>query len=379
MSRSFFVLLAALGIACSSPAFAGTSKPRTYRGRIAAGDTKESHKTLERGDMLLVSVSPSTRIDFAVNDADGRSVEGVSFEHVDTTKKYVVVAENSAEHSLVLRSRNGNNGARYTLGVEVVSVNQKPEERLKRVLRHLHSSADPGGAVSVAFQGIPAFAGAFGSADVEQRVDATEATVFDTASLAKHVTGIAVAMLAREGQLALDDDIRTHVPEVPDFGETITVRHLLHHTSGLRDFPGLMLLGDWHDYDVISLEQVVALVGQQRELNFSPGTEYTYSNTGYSVLAEMVRRITGQTLAQWADEHLFSPLNMRTTRFLADINEVVPKRANGYSLSGPQQMIREPNNLAAMGSSSFFTTAVDMGRWLANLDSPKVGADAIRD
>ena len=379
MSRYLIVLLSMAGIALSLPAFAGTSKLRIYRGSLAAEDSKESHKSLEKGDLLLVSVAPSTEIDFEVTDAEGRRVDGVSIEHVGATKKYVFVVERSSRHSLILRNQSGDEATRYQLGMELVSQNQSPEERLERVLSHWHSSADPGGAVTVARQATPVFAGAFGRADVELGVDATNSTVFDTASLAKHVTGLAVAMLARGGRLSLDDDIRKYVPEVPDFGETITVRHLLHHTSGLRDFPGLMLLGDWHEYDVITLEQVIALVEQQKELNFSPGTEYTYSNTGYSLLAEMIRRVTGQTLAEWAKDNLFSPLGMQDTRFLSDINEVVQKRADGYSLVNPREMIRQPNNLVAMGSSSFLTTAADMGHWLANFDSMEVGGEAIRD
>ena len=379
MSRLLIVSMSVLVIALSLPAIAGTNKPRTYRGSLAAEDSKESHKSLEKGDLLLVSVSPSTEMGFEMSDAMGRRVDGVSIEHVGATKKYVFAVERTSKHSLVLRNRSGNETSRYQLGMELLSKSQSLEERLGRVLAHWHSSADPGGAVTVTRQATPVFSGAFGSADVELGVDATKSTVFDTASLAKHVTGLAVAMLARDGRFSLDDDIRKHVPEVPDFGETIRVRHLLHHTSGLRDFPGLMLLGDWHDYDVITLEQVIALVEQQKELNFSPGTEYTYSNTGYSLLAEMIQRVTGQTLAEWAKDNLFSPLGMHDSRFLSDINEVVPKRANGYSLVNPREMIRQPNNLVAMGSSSFLTTAEDMGLWLANFDSMKVGGDAVGD
>lgn len=379
MNRRLCIFLAALSLTSSMSVFAAPDKPRTYRGRMAAADEKESHKALARGDLLLVSVSPSTDVEFQVRDADGHGVEGISFEHAGATKKYVFAAETSSNHSLVLQNRQDRREIRYTLRLEIVAATEPAERKLQRVLAHSHSSADPGAAVTVAQNGKLAFSGAFGSADVEQGVDVSKATVFDTASVAKHVTGVAVAMLVREGRLSLDDDIRKYVAEVPDFGETITVRNLLHHTSGLRDFPGLMLLGEWHDYDVISLEQIVSLVSRQQDLNFPPGTEYTYSNTGYSLLAVMIQRITGQTLAEWAKAQWFLPLGMNDTRFLSEINEVIPRRANGYSLTDQRELLREPNNLAAMGSSSFLTTAEDMGRWLVNFDSLQVGGDAIRD
>ncbi len=375
----FLVLIATAATSAKGQTQATPKESKVYHGHITPDRPKRSTKSLQQDDLLLVSVSPSNSAGFQVVDSNQAALDAVSFEHLGAKKKYVFLAEHPGKYELILHSLPGQEKASYELTVEHVSGSATANERLKRVLGHWHSPANPGGALTVTRNGQAEFIGTFGAACVEQGTLATESTVFDTASLAKHVTGLAIAMLAREGKLSLEDDIRKHIPEVPDFGNPITVEHLLHHTSGLRDFPGLMLLGDWHDHDVITLDQVVRLVGNQQELNFPPGTEFTYSNTGYSLLAEMVHRVTGKTLADWTKENLFIPLGMQNTRFLTGVNEVVPERANGYSLVDPTQMIRQPNSLAAMGSSSFLTTARDMSLWMANFDSMKVGGENIRD
>ena len=231
----------------------------------------------------------------------------------------------------------------------------------------------PGLAVAVVRDGRMIFAKGYGMADLEHRVPITPSTVFDVASVSKQFAGMAIAMLIGEGKVRLDDDIRRHVPEMADIGAPITIDQLLHHTSGVRDWPGTLGLAGWQYDDVISFEQILTMAYHQRSLNFVPGSEYTYSNTGYNLLAETVQRVTGQSFRAWTDANLFQPLGMTRTVFRDDHTAVIPDRALGYTRAPDGRWRAVTNNLTALGSSSMMSTVEDMARWVINFDSVRVG------
>src|SRR5687767_15772612 len=160
----------------------------------------------------------------------------------------------------------------------------------------------PGLAVAVVRDGRVVLAKGYGYANLEHRVPITPTTVFDVASVSKQFAGLAVAMLVTEGRVKLTDDIRKYLPELGDVGHPVTIDHLLHHTSGYRDWPGTLSLAGWRFDDVISFDQILRMAHNQRTLNFVPGAEYTYSNTGYNLLTEMVNRVSGKSFRQFTDE-----------------------------------------------------------------------------
>jgi len=217
----------------------------------------------------------------------------------------------------------------------------------------------------------------YGLASLEHRIRITPSTVFDLASLAKQFTGFAVATLVENGNIRLSDDIRKYVPEIPDFGETITIDNLVHHTSGFRDWPSLLGMAGWNWDDVITFDHVLSLTYRQRSLNFTPGAEFAYSNTGYNLLAEMVARVTGQPFQNWTDDKIFKPLGMANTHFHSDHTEFVPNRASSYRRNPDGSFHFVPDNLTAFGSSSLFSTIDDMAKWLINFDDAKVGGPAV--
>ena len=234
----------------------------------------------------------------------------------------------------------------------------------------------PGAAVAVVRQGEAIYKRGYGMANLDYDIPITPATVFDIASVSKQFCAFAIAMLAEQGTLSLDDDVRKHIPELPDFGLTITIRHLVHHTSGLRDWPGTLAMGGWRLEDVISFEQILTMARHQKTLNFEPGAEYSYSNTGYNLLAEVVARVTGQSFRAWTDAHLFKPLGMSHTHFHDDHEEVVKNRAYAYSSSG-DGFRRVGNGLMALGSSSLFTSVDDLVKWVQNFRDKRVGGEAV--
>jgi CubicO group peptidase (beta-lactamase class C family) len=248
--------------------------------------------------------------------------------------------------------------------------------RVDQIFRDVDRRDAPGAAVVVVWNGEVVHRGGYGTANLEEGTPVTPSTVFDIASLSKQFAGMAIAMLVEQGAISPDDDIRDYIPEVPDLGDTITVGHLLHHTSGLRDWPPTLTVAGWQMDDAIALEDVLGMVRNQRELNFAPGSEYSYSNTGYNLLALLVARVTGQSFPEWTAEHIFRPLDMRDTHFRDDHREVAANWAVGYRHE-EDSYNRIPNALAAYGSSSLLTTVDDLAKWLVNFDDPQVGSPAV--
>lgn len=249
--------------------------------------------------------------------------------------------------------------------------------KANQLLDAWYRPGDPGAAIAVIENGETILERYLGLANVEYRVPVTASTRFDLASVSKQFTGYAVAMLIAQGELGLDQDIRTYLPEVPDFGKTITIGHLVNHTSGLRDWDAAFGLMGQKIEDGITNEEVLRFVAAQRSLNFDPGNRLQYSNTGYALLASIVERVTGQPFDAWTRRNIFVPLGMRATSFNAREDAVIADKAMSYEGSGPSLRLVSGKSTATMGSASVNTTVADLVRWLAYLESEDVGAKAV--
>ncbi|MEO6222544.1 MAG: serine hydrolase domain-containing protein, partial [Vicinamibacterales bacterium] len=246
----------------------------------------------------------------------------------------------------------------------------KPERSLEpkhRVVSDLFSSftapGSPGCAVSVTRDDVPIFSRGYGLADIEQQIGITPTTAFYAASVSKQFTAASIGLLFLRGKLSLDDNVRDLVPEVPDYGTPITVRHLLHHTSGLRDYLSLQPLAGWPEDMLLTEGDFLALVSRQKGLNFAPGTKHLYSNTGYVLLSLIVRKVSGLSLREFAAKELFAPLGMTNTGFRDNHNTPVPRRATAYApLDGGGFRIRVPG-FDVIGDGGLFTTAQDLAQW----------------
>jgi CubicO group peptidase (beta-lactamase class C family) len=186
-----------------------------------------------------------------------------------------------------------------------------------------------------------------------------------------------VALLEAEGRLSLDDEVGKYIPELPDFGHPITIRHLVHHTSGIRDWPATLGIAGWDYQDVISFQQILRMAFGQQELNFVPGAEHAYSNTGYNLLAEIVARVSGVSYREFCQARIFGPLEMTHTHVHDDHTEVVPDRAHSYRPAPGGEYHLVWNSLTALGSSSIFTTIEDLAKWVGNFENPMVGGPAV--
>ncbi|HEX2077730.1 MAG TPA: serine hydrolase domain-containing protein [Longimicrobium sp.] len=233
-----------------------------------------------------------------------------------------------------------------------------------------------GCAVGVVRDGRLVYARGYGTADLEHGVPVTAETPFHLGSISKQFTAMAVLMLEQEGRLSLDDDVRRYVPEVPDFGTPITIRHLLHHTSGLRDLWDLLGFSGRRTDDVVREYDILRLLSRQRALNFRPGDEHLYNNTGYILLGVIVKRVSGKPLPELARERIFAPLGMTSTRFLDDHTTLVPGRATGYARRRDGLRIAMPA-YDVVGSGGAVSTVADLARWARNFDEMAVGGPAV--
>jgi CubicO group peptidase (beta-lactamase class C family) len=231
----------------------------------------------------------------------------------------------------------------------------------------------PGVAVGVIQNGEFVYQNAFGMADLERRVALTPRSVFEIGSVSKQFTAMCILLLEKRGKLQLDDDIRTYIPEMPVYERPITIRHLLHHTSGIRDIETLYPLAGWPYANYYSEAQQLDLITRQQALNFPPGDQYLYSNSGYLLLATIVHRVSGKTLREFAEERIFRPLGMTHTVFYDTPTQVIPERAIPYSRGEDGSYEMELWYLPFAGPSGLYTSIDDLARWDANFYDNQLG------
>jgi len=217
----------------------------------------------------------------------------------------------------------------------------------------------------------------YGMADLEHGVPITPQTAFDIGSMSKQFTGMAVLLLADQKKLSLDDDVRRYVPEVPDYGATITLRHLLHHTSGIRNHFLLRQLTGWRWGDLVTRADELSIVARQTELNFRPGDEHSYTNTGYFLLGEVVRRVSGVSLREFAEKNIFAPLGMKDSQVHDDDSLLIPGRACAYGQQKDGSWVNNVTRFEDVGASDLYTSVEDLARWDGNFYDAKVGGPAV--
>ena len=247
-----------------------------------------------------------------------------------------------------------------------------------RVFAPWNSPTSPGCAIGVQ-QGSQTTFAAFGSADLEHHVPNSPATIFEAGSVSKQFTSAAILLLAQDGKLGLDDDIRKYLPEMPDYGAKITINHLLSHTSGLRDWGVLAALEGWpRTTRAMNQADVLALVARQTKLNYLPGDEYSYTNTGYNLLTIIVERVSGQSFPDFTRDRLFQPLGMASTSWRDDFRKVVENRSIAYVKRGAVYQTEMPFE-NAIGNGGLLTTVKDLLIWNDALNKNRLGSFVVQN
>ncbi len=248
--------------------------------------------------------------------------------------------------------------------------------RTDRVFAQWDRSDSPGCALGVFRDGRVAYARGYGMANLELGVRLSPQSVLDIGSTSKQFTAMAVVLLAQQGKLSLDDDVRKHIPELPAYQKPVTIRHLLTHTSGLRDYLTLWYLAGVDDADYTTEAEALDVIARQRVLNFAPGEQRLYSNSGFFLASVLVERVAGESLAQFAEGKIFRPLGMRHTRFNNDHTSIVPGRATGYARRDGGGYSTSMSDFEQIGDGGVLTSVEDLQRWDENFYSGQVGGRA---
>lgn len=229
----------------------------------------------------------------------------------------------------------------------------------------------PGFAVGILRRGKILYSRGYGMASLEHAVPITPKTIFDIGSTSKQFVAFCVALLERSGKISLEDDVRKHIPEMRKYGKSVRLHHLLHHTSGIRDYLALMELAGMRYENEYPDEQVLGLITRQRNLNFIPGEEFIYSNSGYLLLGEIVKRVSGLSLREFAEKNIFSPLGMHSTHFHDDYTRIVKNKASGYSASDTGFKL-DISLFDVVGDGGVNTSVEDLAKWDANFYSNRL-------
>ncbi|MDX2034625.1 MAG: serine hydrolase domain-containing protein [Blastocatellia bacterium] len=237
----------------------------------------------------------------------------------------------------------------------------------------------PGCALGVIQDGKLVYQRGYGSANLDYNIPLSSTSVFYIASTSKQFTAASILLLARSGKLSLDDDVRTYIPALPRYEAVITINHLVHHTSGLRDYLELMAMSGRSAEDQFDNDAAVELIARQQALNYRPGEKYLYSNSNYVLMAEIVKRVSGKSLREFADENLFKPLGMANTHFNDDRAIVVKNRVISYSPAGQGRFRQFIKNINAVGDGNLLTTVEDLARWDRNFYDNRVGGPGFSD
>lgn len=383
LSRSARAAVYAAGVTflMSVPAAAQQPEPlavgRTVERALAVGESHAYTLVLDSGQFVR-GRAVQAGIDLQVKIVVPRGDTVARFDSpngAEGPEPFQFTTTARGEHRIVIAPFETATGAgRYTLVVsQVEPVATTPAGRVQQLMAGL-DPAGPGAFAVFVRDGKAVYQEAWGLANLTHRIPFTLETPTNIGSTSKHFTAFAILQLAAQGKLTLEDDVRKHIPELPDLGQTVRIRHLLTHTSGYREFLNALLMAGRRidEGDHVDRDEVIALVQRQPALQNAPGAEFNYNNTAFALLATIVERAGGMPFPDWMREKVFRPLGMQHTLVRAAPGQVIPGSAQGY-VPGPGGWLEARDLGGAMGAGGIYTTAGDLVRWMRNFRTAEVG------
>ena len=255
--------------------------------------------------------------------------------------------------------------------------NEDLAERLNPIFEAFDRPDTPGMSVAVIDNGKLTFSRGYGSAQLEYNAPITTQTKFHVASVSKQFTAMAIMLLEADGKLSLDEEVQKYLPWVPHFNQPVTVRQLVNHTSGIRDQWELLIMAGWRFDDVITMNDIRTMMKRQTELNFAPQSDISYSNMGYSLLADIVAEVSGKSFLDFTQQRIFKPLGMKHSHFHLDHEEIVRGRSYSYQRDENGQLKKSVLSYANVGATSLFSTPEDLVLWLDNFRTHKLGSEQV--
>lgn len=256
-------------------------------------------------------------------------------------------------------------------------LSQKQIAKIDSLFARWDKTNSPGCAVGIIKDGAFILQKGYGMANLELGVAITPYTVFDIGSTSKQFTATAIILLQQQGKLSLEDNVKKHIPELPDYGKPITIRHLLNHTSGLRDYNALLSFAGYQDEQVTTTQNALDIIVRQKALNFTTGEDWDYSNTGFFLASVIVERVSGQTMKNFCEQYIFGPLGMKNTFFLDNHTTIVPYRATAYASGDAGGFQINMANWEQTGDGAVQTNINDLLLWDRNFYNPKIGGNEL--
>lgn len=260
------------------------------------------------------------------------------------------------------------------IGANTSHIGNNPFKNLDKVFSEWNNAPyKPGVAAGLLKNGKIVYQKGFGTADVHHQSDITTDTKFQIGAMSKQFTAFAILLLEEQGKLSLSDDVHKYIPQLPDFGYPITIKHLLSQSSGLADFLALKEIAGWRDNDVFTQQDALDLIFQQKKLDHIPGTKFSQTASGLILLTEVVKQVTGQTLAAFSHQHIFQPLGMTNTLFYDHNQLIIPNVAVSYQVE-KNGLKNNPINYSIIGTTNLYTSVADLSRWYLNFENPQIGS-----
>lgn len=316
-------------------------------------------------DVVLKIYDPKSK-KIASFDGPGRGRENFQFK-----------TKSSGTYRIQVASFEKNEGFYNIVVSEVEKLATNPAGKVDQLMTHYSGEETPGAAVMVMKDDEIIFQKAYGMANLTYNIPFKTTTPNNIGSTSKQFTAFAISLLANRGKLSFDDDIREYFPEFPDFGKTVTIRNLLTHTSGYRDYLNTLAMTG-RDLDAnLNSEKIVEIVQRQPELQNDPGAEWNYNNTGFALLAILVERVTDVPFPKWIKENVFEPLNMDHTVVRKNSQQVIPDSSQGYNLGDNGEFQGVSDISGSMGAGGIYTTLGDLAKWIRNFENPTLGNENI--
>ena len=349
---------------------------RTVSGSLSEGDTVRY--TFQAGDdyFVLGEVDQiSADVDVRMLGEDGETPWGNSAGPGRGAERFAMRPPEAGTYTVELTADEGESGDYTITLLRLERLETDPKKLTDQLMSRYDGEGSPGAAVRVWRDGETLYSRAYGMANLAYGIPFQTDTRTNIGSTSKQFTAFAVMLQAQRGLLSLDDDIRTHIPELPEFDHTITVRHLITHTSGLREFLNLMRMtgrrldrGDW-----IDRSEIIDIVRRQPALQNEPGAEWNYNNTAFGLAAVIVERTSGQDFPTFMRENVFEPLGMARTMVRPSPNHIVPEMSEGYT-PGPDSFLQIGDLGGAAGAGGMYSTVADLQTWVENFAHPRVGS-----
>ena len=294
-------------------------------------------------------------------------------------EQFIFETDSAGEYKIVVTPSEKETGDLTITQERLEPIETDPKRLADQLMARYDNSDTPGGVVSVFRDGNTIFSRAYGMANLSYDIPFEVDTRTNIGSTSKQFTAFAIMLLAECGELSLDDDIRLHIPELPDLGETITIRYILTHTSGLREFLNLVSMsGRRLDHgDFIDRKELIQIVQRQPALQNSPGAEWNYNNTAFGLAAVIVERISGQPFPEFMEDNVFAPLQMTRTLVRPSPEHIVKDKSEGYTPSPDSGYVELGDLAGAIGAGGIYSTVADLQKWVENFSDPKVGSPEI--